>query len=180
MKGFYRNYTVEVNIGSLALNTIVHSEYLSEFEDASAMIGASAQGRNKKAQNQFGQEFDTDLDEFVTCANAFAQLKKLLSCWVGDLQTSDDADVAAELITNVYKWVTDPVSKLYDPLLHRLVHKLMKKSFLRLLHQFKQFGCDIVHADFTKVWLHTRKRDFEDAKNHVDFVIKQVRENQMF
>ena len=85
MKGFYRNYTVEVNIGSLALNTIVHSEYLSEFEDASAMLGASAQGRNRKSQNQFGQEFDTDLDEFVTCANAFAQLKKLLSCWVGDL-----------------------------------------------------------------------------------------------
>ena len=42
VKGFYRNYTVEVNIGSLALNTIVHSEYLSEFEDASAMLGASA------------------------------------------------------------------------------------------------------------------------------------------
>ena len=81
---------------------------------------------------------------------------------------------------NVYRWITDPTSKLYDPLLHRLVHKLMKKSFLKLLHLFKQYGCDIVHADFNKVWLHTRKQDFEEAQNHINFVIKQILQNPMF
>ena len=61
----------------------MHSEYLPEFEDASAML--STNGKNSKDKTKFGQEFDTDLDEFVTCANAFAQLKKLLKCWVIDL-----------------------------------------------------------------------------------------------
>ena len=90
------------------------------------------------------------------------------------------SDVAAELIINVYRWITDPSSKLYDPLLHRLLHKLMKKSFLQLLHYFKQFGCEIVHADFNKVWLHTGKRDYEDAQTHIDFVIKKIKEKDMF
>ena len=107
----------------------------------------------------------------MTCANAFAQLKKLLKCWVFDLHATE-TDVAPELIVNVYRWLTNPASKLYDPLLHRLVHKLMKKSFLKLIHAFKQFGCEIVHADFNKVWLHTGKRDFEEAQNHINFVIR--------
>ena len=64
---------------------------------------------------------------------------------------------------HTYRWITDPTSKMYDPLFHRLVHNLMKKAFLRLLHKFRQFGCEIVHADFNKVWVHTRKRDIEDA-----------------
>jgi len=81
---------------------------------------------------------------------------------------------------NLPRWLTSPSAKLYDPLVHRLVHKLMKKSFLRLLQQFREYGCEIVHADFNKVWLHTRKRDFEEAQNHVNFVVKKISENSMF
>ena len=85
-----------------------------------------------------------------------------MKCWVSDLQ-SFNSDVAPVLIMNAYRWITNPNAKLYDPLMHRLVHKLMKKSFLKLLHQFKQLGCEVVHADFNKVWLHTGKRDFDEA-----------------
>ena len=37
-KGFYRTYTVELKIEQLALNTIAQSEYLPEFDEASAML----------------------------------------------------------------------------------------------------------------------------------------------
>jgi hypothetical protein len=33
-KGFYRGYTVEINISDLAINTILQSEFLKEFEEA--------------------------------------------------------------------------------------------------------------------------------------------------
>lgn len=127
----------------------------------------------------FGQEFDTDLDEFVTCANSFAQFKKLMKCWVSDVQNFN-SDVAPVLIMNAYRWITNPNSKLYDPLMHRLVQKLMKKSFLKLLHHFKQLGCEVVHADFNKVWLHTGKRDFEEAQNHINFVIEQIKGKDVY
>jgi len=74
---------VGLRLDQLAFNAIVHSEYLSEFDDAFAMIDTGKE-KNSKSKTQFGQEFDTDLDEFVTCANSFAQLKKLLKCWVID------------------------------------------------------------------------------------------------
>lgn len=56
----------------------------------------------------------------------------------------------------------------------------MKKSFLKLLHLLKQLGCEIVHADFNKVWLNVGKRDFEEAYNHINFVIEQIRGNDMY
>lgn len=33
-KGFYRGYTVEVSISDLVINTILQSEFLKEFEEA--------------------------------------------------------------------------------------------------------------------------------------------------
>ena len=81
-------------------------------------------------------------------------------------------------MSNVYRWLSSGIaSKMYDPLLHRLVHKLMKKNFFQLLLHFKQLGCEVVYGSFNKLYLHTKKRDFEEAKNFIDFVTKTIREN---
>ena len=136
-KGFYRYYTVEVEVSSLAINTILQADYLREFEDASE-LGA---GENKKRAGQTeskskGQEFDTDLDEFVTCRAAFSKLKDLMNGWLQDIHNEDE--FADDLMSNVYRWLSSGIaSKMYDPLLHRLVHKLMKKNFFQLLQHLK-------------------------------------------
>lgn len=73
-------------------------------------------------------EFDTDLDEYVTCAPIFRKLRDLVNCWLTDVLKEDE--YADRLISHVYRWLSSASSsKLYDPLLHRLVHKLMKKFF---------------------------------------------------
>jgi DNA polymerase epsilon subunit 1 len=49
-KGFYRGYTVELDLSILAVNTIMQSEFLKEFEEASAVAGqlqAAASGELK-------------------------------------------------------------------------------------------------------------------------------------
>jgi len=38
-KGFYRGYCVELDLSILAVNTIMQSEFLKEFEEASAVAG---------------------------------------------------------------------------------------------------------------------------------------------
>ncbi len=38
-KGFYRGYCVELDLTILAVNTIMQSEFLREFEEASATAG---------------------------------------------------------------------------------------------------------------------------------------------
>ena len=84
-KGFYRYYTVEVEIGSLAINTILQSDFLREFEDANELVAgveSKKKGDQVESKSKHGQEFDTDLDEFVTCKAAFGKLKDLMNRWL--------------------------------------------------------------------------------------------------
>jgi DNA polymerase epsilon subunit 1 len=51
-KGFYRGYTIEIDVSVLAINTILQSEFLKEFEEATmvAKQGAeNAMGSKSKA-----------------------------------------------------------------------------------------------------------------------------------
>ena len=138
-KGFYRGgYTIEIDIKVLAINTILQSDHLKEFEEATRTakgnMANDSKGKSQGGdanQKQMIDLFDTDLDEFVTCSAAFKILKQLTSHWVSDLANEDEH--ADRLLSNVYRWLTSSKhSKLYDPLLHRLVHKLMSLN-LRFL-----------------------------------------------
>ena len=71
----------------------------------------------------------------------------------------------------LYGWLTNSTSKLYDPLLHRMIHKMMKKNFLWLVAKFKALGCHIVHGDFQKLIITTTKHNYEEASTHIDFVL---------
>jgi len=134
-KGFYRGYTVEINISDMVINTILQSEYLKEFEEATMTAQQSGVYETKGSKNKqmthegnFTTEFDTDLDEFVTCSQSFKKLKELVTSWFEDHLREDLS--ASYLLQNVYRWLSSAhQSKLHDPLLLRLVHKLMKKNF---------------------------------------------------
>lgn len=58
-KGFYRGYTVEIEIQELAINTILQSEFLKEFEEATMTaqqnIGGVYENKASKAKNQANQ-----------------------------------------------------------------------------------------------------------------------------
>lgn len=125
-------------------------------------------------------QFDTDLDEFVACSAAFARLKDLVQVWLHDAIEKNDLQ-AINLIENVYRWLSSPkTSKMYDPLLHQLVHKLMTKNFYLLLRRFKQLGCKIIYASFHEIWVFTEKRTFSDAQSQVDFVIEDIKQKDLF
>ena len=125
-KGFYRCYTVEIEVESLAINTILQADYLREFENALELSGTDS--KKKGAKDIAQAEFDTDLDEFVTCRAAFTKMKDLMNRWLQDIHNEDE--YADDLMSNIYRWLSQGISsKMYDPLLHRLVHKLMKKNF---------------------------------------------------
>lgn len=89
-------------------------------------------------------------------------------------------EVADKLGSQVQRWLSSPTSKLYDPMLHSLVHKMMKKSFLQLVNKFKQLGCKVVFANFSKIIVYTGKYDFEEAQNFVDFAIQSVKQQPRF
>lgn len=153
-KGFYRGYTAEIEIGDLAINTILQSEFLKEFEEAGMSMNNQQmihyetgskqkwKGRNQDGaqdtnqQMNFTTQFDTDLDEFITCSQSFKKLKDLVTSMYDDYLKGDES--SGYLISHMYRWLSSShQSKLFDPLLLRLIHKLMTKNFLKLLHRFK-------------------------------------------
>ena len=85
------------------------------------------------------------------------------------------------LVSHLYRWISSPAeSKLYDPLLHRLVHKLMMKNFFQLLYQLKQHGCNVIYANFHKIIIHTEKTSFDEAENFINFVIHTIKQKPLF
>mmetsp|Transcript_40967 Transcript_40967/g.62374 ORF Transcript_40967/g.62374 Transcript_40967/m.62374 type:complete len:134 (-) Transcript_40967:308-709(-) len=128
---------------------------------AQGVRGSSGDSKEKKLG---APDFDTDLDEFVTCAHTFRRLKDVVQGWLSDALKDDF--YASLLIENLQRWLTSPkTSKLYDPQLHRLVHKLMKKNFTMLLHRLKKLGCKVIYASFYKVLIHTEKQTLSEAES---------------
>jgi DNA polymerase epsilon subunit 1 len=120
-----------------------------------------------------------DLDDFVTCQSAFQQLKKMLMEWNSGIM--DDNICSQLLFDNFFRWISSSnESKMADPFLLRLIHNLMKKSFLQLIYQFREHGCEIVHASYSKLLLHTKMKTFDEAQNYINYVIKTILEMNMF
>ena len=107
----------------------------------------------------------------MTCGPAFRKLKELIQAWLDDVVQKED-NFADDLVSSVYRWLTSSkTSKLYDPLLHRLVHRLMGKNFYLLLRRFKQLGCRVIYASFHKIFIYTDKKSFEEAESQISFVL---------
>lgn len=65
-------------------------------------------------------------------------------------------------------------------MLHRLVHKLMKKNFFQLLLRFKQLGCNVIYANFNTMYVYTEKKTFAEAESHINFVLQNLKTTQLF
>ena len=133
--------------------------------------------RKGEKKNQFGTanfgqfkepaalvDLDMDLDEFSTCSSAFQKLKKLMDSWYNDARHFS-SDLANDLMLHFYRWLTSTSCKLYDPLLHRLVHRMLKTSFQRLIQELKELGLRTVHGDFNKIIVATDKTSFANAES---------------
>jgi len=112
-------------------------------------------------------------DEMSTSVS-LAIVRALVSTWLRDAFSMNSV-VADELLHHVYRLVSRPDTLMHDPALHRVVHSLMKTTFLRLLGELQRLGCTIVHATFQKVTVATNKKTLSEAEEYIDFVISTVR-----
>jgi len=114
-----------------------------------------------------------------SCHPVFLRFKELATSWLSDvLRHNVQAD---QIFSHIYRWLTSPAdSKMYDPLLHRFVHKLIKKCFFLLVQRFKDLGATIVYASFHKLIICTQKDNLEDAQNYVNFVLHTIKDDSLF
>jgi DNA polymerase epsilon subunit 1 len=101
-------------------------------------------------------------------------VQALVSGWIKDAFSTSSL-VADELLHHIYRLISNPETLLHDHALHRVVHSLMKVTFLRLLSEFQRLGCTIIYASFHKIIVATNKLELAGADEYVNFVIETIR-----
>ncbi|XP_058761674.1 DNA polymerase epsilon catalytic subunit A-like isoform X2 [Vicia villosa] len=169
--GAYRKITIELKIHHLAVDALLKCSQVNDMEGG-ALLG-------------FDHEFDSEsfpmngFDESTSCAHAFRVLKHLIQRCLADAVTSGNV-YADAILQHLYRWICSPQSKLHDPALHQLLHKVMQKVFALLLAEFRKLGATIVFANFSKIIIDTGKYDLSTAKAYCDSLLKTIQSRDLF
>nr|XP_019702821.2 DNA polymerase epsilon catalytic subunit A isoform X2 [Elaeis guineensis] len=170
--GAYRRVTVELKIHHLAVNALLKSNQVDEIEGGS-IFGFDHEMHHGPVVNE------TDFDEASACAPAFQVLKQLIQRCISDAVASGNV-FADAILQHLYRWLCSPLSKLHDPALHRVLHKVMKKLFALLLAEFRKLGATIIFANFSKIVIDTGKIDLSAARAYCDCLLKTLQTRDLF
>ena len=81
---------------------------------------------------------------------------------------------------HIFRWLRSPKALLYDPALRKTLLGLMKKLFMQLIAEFKRLGSVIVHANFNRLLICTKKRRIMDALAYVEYVTNSIRGKDLY
>ncbi|XP_031567678.1 DNA polymerase epsilon catalytic subunit A-like [Actinia tenebrosa] len=181
--GCYPTVCVELSIDGLAVNTILQSAHINDFEGASG-TGISFDNIPQASLEELVQGGQaaaglTTYDEAALCSSAFRILKGMIHSWLHEVSAYQNQYADAQLM-HFYRWLSSPSSLLYDPALCRMVQRMMKKMFLQLVGEFKRLGSTMVYASFSKIIICTKKRSVSDALAYVEFILKSIQSKDLF
>lgn len=180
--GVYRSVCVDIDVQDLAIAA------LSDMSVAIASIGPgvtqhdSSNGQKPESptsvttlQESFQKtKVAGPLGDEMSTSISLSIIRSMVSNWLRDA-FHEGSLVADELLHHIYRLISDPNALLHDPALHRVVHALMKSTFLRVLGELQRLGCAIVYASFNRITVATNKIDLADAEEYVDFVINTAK-----
>ncbi|KAK9501199.1 hypothetical protein O3M35_002270 [Rhynocoris fuscipes] len=178
--GCYSTICVELDIDSLAVNTLLQSHHVHDIEGTSSSVAFDSMPQVGIEEQVSGQVPVLPIyDEGALCSGAFKVMRYMVNAWLRDV--SIHRNVFADFqIVHFYRWLRSSSALLYDPALRRTLHNLMKKLFMQLVAEFKRLGSIIVYANFNKIIICTKKRTIEDAIGYVEFVVASIRNKELF
>ncbi|XP_071723103.1 DNA polymerase epsilon catalytic subunit A-like isoform X1 [Rutidosis leptorrhynchoides] len=168
--GAYRKVSVELKIHHLAVNALLKCNQVNELEGGALF----------DQDMEFGPYNDSSsFDDAATSASALRVLKQLVQRCLTDAVTSGN-EFADAFLQHTYRWLCSPQSKLHDPALHRILHKVMQKVFALLLAELRKLGATIIFANFSKIMIDTGKFDLTAAKAYCDSLLKALQLRELF
>ncbi|XP_016146771.1 DNA polymerase epsilon catalytic subunit A-like [Sinocyclocheilus grahami] len=174
---------VELDIQSLAVNTILQSQHVNDMEGGASMgvsfdVIQHASLEEMMSGNQ-GANAVASYDETALCSNTFRILKSMVVGWVREI-TQYHNIYADNQVMHFYRWLRSPSSLLYDPALHRTLLNMMKKIFLQLVAEFKRLGSSVIYGNFNRLILCTKKRRIDDAIAYVEYITNSIHSKEIF
>ncbi|KAL8140374.1 hypothetical protein V2J09_006395 [Rumex salicifolius] len=170
--GAYRRVSVELKIHHLSVNALLKSSKINEIE-GNILFGHDQETNSVACDEQYGY------DEATSCAPAFHVLKQLVKRCLEDAINSGNV-FADAVLQHLYRWLCSPNSKLHDPALHRILHKVMQKVFALLVAEFRKLGSTIVFANFSKIIIDTGKSDLSAAEAYCDSLLEAIQTRDLF
>ena len=178
--GTYRTVCVEIELDALAVNTLLQSHHVNDMEGTAGSVAFDA-APHASLEEMLGGQVSTlvSYDETALVSSAFRILRTMVSAWLREV--SQYRNVFADYqIIHFYRWLRSPNAYLYDPALRKTLLNLMKKLFVQLISEFRRLGATIVHADFNRVILCTKKRSLKDALAYVEYITATIRNKELF
>ena len=178
--GCYRSVCVDIDVHDLAIAALSDTSTVSSAPVAAGNTagegGLSSPNSVALFDNASGPQSSKawPLGDEMSTSISLAIVRALVGTWLRDAFSMNSV-VADELLHHIYRFLSRPETLMHDPALHRVVHSLMKSTFLRLLGELQRLGCAIVHATFQKVTVATNKTTLSEAEEYIDFVISTIR-----
>lgn len=165
----YESACLEIEIGTLTINTILTSSLINECEGADmaddALKADSNNGASTVAQDSFSSP-------------ALSILRTMVKTWWDDA-VNDNAN-ADSMMNNLVTWVQRKSSHLYDVAMHYHVHNLTTKALLQLLGEFRRMGAHVVFANRNKAIVKTSKITVENSYAFGQYMARAVRSKPLF
>ncbi|KAJ6115701.1 DNA polymerase epsilon catalytic subunit A [Penicillium sp. IBT 18751x] len=164
----YSTVCIELDVRNLAINTILTSSIVNDMDGNDALLAPS------------GGTEDTGVlysEKAFASAGAVVLREMVKNWWTEACAGNSMADI---MVQHLIRWVESPVSCLYDRSLHNYVRLLSRKSFQRLMAEFRRVGSNVIFASPTRLLLQTTKTEVGNAYAYSQYVLKSIRANPQF
>ena len=163
-KGVYRSICVELDVKKLLIAAMCRTD------DTITIVNPLA---ISNATNGVGGS----LGDEMSCTTAVAVLRQLLHQYIRDSSSTDNT-TPADILDQLYRIISSPDTLLYDPTLHRCLHKMMRDIFLQLMASLQTLGCSVIYGCFSRIVVCTHKYNLHAAKEHIDFILSTMQQQE--
>lgn len=165
----YETACLEVEIGTLTINTVLTSALINEAEGTD-LADDPLEGRDDNGSSTLA------VDTFSPAA--LTHLRAMVKGWWDDaLKNNAHADA---MMGHVVAWIHKKSSMLYDFKLHRHIHNLTCKSLLQLVSEFRRMNSNVIFANRQKLIIQTSKVSVENSYAFGNYLVNSIRAKPLF
>lgn len=165
----YETACLEVEVGTLTINTILTSALINEAEGSDLADDAVIFDNNVGASTIAEDSFSSP---------ALGILRGMVKKWWEDAMNNN---VNADSVMNsLVSWVQRKESFLYDYSLHYHVHNLTSKALLQLIGEFKRMNAQVIFANRNKLLIQTTKVSVENSYAYGQYMLRAIRSKPLF
>lgn len=178
--GAYDHVCLEVALTDLALDVVLQYASVNAMEGAGGASLALESASHTLDEYAHGDvPLSADLGDAVLTAQTFSTVRAMVKAWHVE-KTRGTTTFGALLADNFWRWACSTRSALFEPALQRFLQRLMRKTMLQLLTEFRRLGVSVVYASYTRLFLLTNKPTAGSAAAFGRYLLSAVTSRELF